>query len=58
MDILNYIRISTYELRISKNEHRMSINEFRIIINTFKDPKIHFWISKSHAELKISVIRF
>ena len=45
---------------------RISINRFLDIHNSFLDiqkciygyPKIHFWISKNHAEFWISIIRF
>ena len=45
---------------------RISINRFLDIHNSFLDsqksiygyPKIHFWISKNHAEFWISINRF
>ena len=67
-----HFRISTIHFWISKNEFRISQNNygyFRIATNRFLDShnsfldiqkyiKIHFWISKSHAEFWISIIRF
>ena len=45
---------------------RISINRFLDIHDSFQDiqisiygyPKMHFWISKNHAEFWISIIRF
>ena len=54
--------ISIIHFWISKNEFRISTNRFLDIHNSFLDIqkyiKIHFWISKSHAEYWISIIRF
>ena len=64
--------VSKNEFRISQNNHgyhknfwtyfRISTNRFLDIHNSFLDIKkyikIHFWISKSHAEFWISIIRF
>ena len=67
-----HFRISTIHFWISKNEFRISQNNYgylRISTNRFLDIhnsfldiqkyiKIHFSISKSHAEVWISIIRF